>query len=504
MQAQKPSHSLTLEIRITLVVVSILSYAMLALLLYPTGGASVSLFLLLPVLVSGWCFGLRLGLWIGLVLLLLNELTVIWLTNRSWEDVLRYDVPAYLVMFSGNILVARLHDMGERLRQSLERQTQLEIDLRESETRFKTFLEQSPFSTQIFRPDGSVITLNPAFSKLWNANPAESQYVIDHYNILRDEQLEKSGLLTFIRQGFTDRFTEIPAIEYNPQKTESVKETHLTTQWVLGHIWPIKDEQGRVQQVVLMHQDITARKQVEMQQLELALTQERADLLKELLNTLSHDLKTPLSIINTNLYLLEKKSDPAYQKSKIETSKEQVHRLSQIIQSILTTSYLETATVFSIEPVNLNAIADQVREELSTVAENHAITFERQFESTLPLARANQIELRRVLINLVENALHYTPDKGRVTLRTFTQDRGVVIEVADTGIGIDAQDLPHIFDDFYRADKARTTNHGGTGLGLAIARKIVERHQGKIEVESIPGQGSTFRVCLPQFDEPHD
>jgi len=387
------------------------------------------------------------------------------------------------------------------LKQSLDRQTQLETALRESETRFQTFFEQSPFSTQIFRPDGSVIMLNSAFGKLWNANPAESQYVVENYNILQDEQLEKTGLMPFIKQGFTDRFAEIPAIEYNPQKTDMVKDTHLTTQWVLGHIWPIKDEQGRVQQVVLMHQDITARKQVEVQQLELALTQERADLLKELLNTLSHDLKTPLSIINTNLYLLEKKFDPEYQKSKIETSKEQVHRLSQMIQSILTTSYLETAAVLSIEPVYLNLIADQVREELSTIAENRAITFERLFEATLPPARANKIELRRVLMNLVENALNYTPSQGCITLKTFTQDDRVAIEVIDTGIGIEAQDLPHIFDDFYRADKARTTNHGGTGLGLAIARKIIERHHGKIEVESTPGQGSTFRVWLPKFEE---
>src|SRR6185295_11974049 len=117
------------------------------------------------------------------------------------------------------------------------------------------------------------------------------------------------------KEGFTNHFTEIPAIEYNPQQTEMVKNTHLITRWVLGHIWPIKDEQGQVKQVVLMHQDITARKQVEAQRLELALIQERAHLLKELLNTLSHDLKTPLSILTTNLYLLEKKTDPEYQRS---------------------------------------------------------------------------------------------------------------------------------------------------------------------------------------------
>ncbi len=213
--------------------------------------------------------------------------------------------------------------------------------MHESETRFRTLVEQSPFSTQIFRPDGSVITVNKAFCTLWGASPAEAQYIIDNYNILKDEQLEISGLMSFIKQGFTDCFTEIPVIEYNPQKTEMVKHTGLTTRWVVGYIWPVKDKQGRVEQVVLTHQDVTERKQVEAQQLELARTRARADLLNELLNTLAHDLKTPLSIINTSLYLLEKTADPAYQKQKIDTIREQSQRLNQMIQNILTVSYLE-------------------------------------------------------------------------------------------------------------------------------------------------------------------
>ena len=373
--------------------------------------------------------------------------------------------------------------------------------MRESEARFRTLVEQSPFSTQIFRPDGSVIMLNHAFCTMWGASPEEAQYVIENYNILKDEQLELSGLMPYIKQGFTDQFTEIPAIEYDPQKTDMVKQTGLATKWVVGYIWPVKDEQGKVQQVVLTHQDITERKQVEIQQLELARTHARADLLYELLNTLSHDLKTPLSIINTSVYLLEKTTDPAYQKQKLDTIRDQSHRLNQMIQNILTVSYLETAVDSTLQVLDLNQLAVEIGGEFSAVAENRSITLEFDLESTLPSIQANEVEFRRVLVNLLENALHYTPAGGRITLHTFTKSNEVALEVRDTGIGIETSDLPHIFDHFYRADKARANNHGGSGLGLAIVKKIIERHQGRIEIESVPGQGSSFRIWLPVFQE---
>jgi signal transduction histidine kinase len=391
------------------------------------------------------------------------------------------------------------HDLRYRLKQKVNRRLQAEAALRESETRFRTLVEQSPFSTQIFRPDGSVIMLNQAFCSLWGASSEEAQYIIENYNILKDEQLELSGLMPFIKRGFTDCFTEIPEIEYNPQKTEMVKEISLSTKWVVGYIWPVKDEQGQVQQVVLTHQDITERKQVEIQQIELARTRARADLLTELLNTLSHDLKTPLSIINTSVYLLEKSADSAYQKQKLGTIHAQSQRLNQMIQNILTVSYLETALDSSMEVLDLNQIAVQIGQEFSVVAENRSITLEFDLESTLPPVHANEIEFRRVLVNLIENALHYTPAAGRITLHTLTQSNEVGVEVRDTGIGIEASDLPHIFNHFYRADKARTTHLGGTGLGLAIVKKIIERHQGRIEIESIPGQGTNFRIWLPVF-----
>lgn len=339
--------------------------------------------------------------------------------------------------------------------------------------------------------------VNQAFCSLWNASPAEAQYVVMHYNILKDEQLETNGLMPFIKRGFTDGFAEIPAIQYDPRKTEMVKHTHLAAKWVIGYIWPVKDEHRQVQQVVLMHQDITERKQAESQQLELAVTRERADLLKELLNTLSHDLKTPLSIMNTSLYLLQKTSDPAYQQSKLETIQQQAHHLNQMLHNILTASYLETASEVVAQRLDVNAMVKQIEEEFRRVAEDRSVTLHVMLDSALPSVMGNEVELRRVLVNLVENAIRYTPANGSITLQTFREDNQVVVEVRDTGMGIEEADMAHIFDPFYRADKARATDHGGTGLGLAIAKKIIERHQGRIEVESKPNQGSNFRIRLP-------
>ncbi|MHB9091962.1 MAG: sensor histidine kinase, partial [Chloroflexota bacterium] len=107
--------------------------------------------------------------------------------------------------------------------------------------------------------------------------------------------------------------------------------------------------------------------------------------------------------------------------------------------------------------------------------------------------------LKQVLLILVDNALKYTTAEGRVEVSLKCRGNSAILKVADTGIGISADDLPHVFERFYRADKARARDEGGVGLGLAIAQSIVERHGGLIAVESSPGDGSVFTVTLPCF-----
>jgi len=106
-------------------------------------------------------------------------------------------------------------------------------------------------------------------------------------------------------------------------------------------------------------------------------------------------------------------------------------------------------------------------------------------------------QLKQVLVALLDNALKYTPYEGTISLSLTTDERFAIVKVSDTGIGISPDDLPHIFERFYRADRTRSRDRGGSGLGLAIVQSIVQEHQGTIEVESTPGRGSTFTLSLP-------
>jgi PAS domain S-box-containing protein len=243
--------------------------------------------------------------------------------------------------------------------------------------------------------------------------------------------------------------------------------------------------------------DVTERKLAEAQHMELALANQKAQILKEFLNTLSHDLKTPLSVINTSLYLLERATDPVNQKQRVAQIKAQAHHLEKLIQDILMASRLDTVPNLSFRQLDLNKIVRAVQAQFQSTAEQQALDLRAELDADLPPVLASEDELQRALLNLVENAVRYTPSGGKVAVRTYCANHEIVVEIADTGIGIDSADQAHVFDHFYRADKARATNTGGTGLGLAIVKRIVEMHAGTIDLESAPGKGSTFRVRLP-------
>jgi two-component system sensor histidine kinase BaeS len=114
----------------------------------------------------------------------------------------------------------------------------------------------------------------------------------------------------------------------------------------------------------------------------------------------------------------------------------------------------------------------------------------------------DEIYLSRAVTNLITNAINFTPSGGEIAIDVYGRGEDVVIQVADSGIGISEEDLPHIFDRFFKSDPARSGEKGGTGLGLPITKKIVEAHGGTIEVESVLGEGSTFRLVLPLKSAP--
>ncbi len=212
----------------------------------------------------------------------------------------------------------------------------------------------------------------------------------------------------------------------------------------------------------------------------------------------SHELRTPLAVIQaeSTLALSKERSATEYRKSLELVSQESAY-MSSLVGKLLFLARSDSGKEpLVMEPVNLKDIISGLSAEAEVLARD------KNLQVTLgPLAdltvKGDKVKLRQLFSNLLENAIRYTPDGGRISGSAVRKDDMAEVAISDTGIGIAAEHLPHIFERFYRVDKARSRAEGGAGLGLAIAKYIAEVHGGHIEVESEPGKGSTFRVTLP-------
>lgn len=250
-------------------------------------------------------------------------------------------------------------------------------------------------------------------------------------------------------------------------------------------------------EVLVIVRDITRRKWTHEQQIKLAVQQDRIQLLEEIITDLSHDIRTPLASIKTNLYLLEKQPDPEKRRKYMGTMDAQILHLTKLVDEILVMFRLDKGVNLTFTLLNLNTLIRNIGSEFRGLIEKKKLRAVFDIDFDLPRIMGSESELIRCFTQLIENAINYTPVGGSVLVKTMLTEKNIVVEVSDTGIGIEEEDLPRIFEHFYRADKARNSNQGGTGLGLAIVKRIVELHRGTIEVESVVDKGSTFRVRLP-------
>jgi signal transduction histidine kinase len=208
----------------------------------------------------------------------------------------------------------------------------------------------------------------------------------------------------------------------------------------------------------------------------------------------SHELRTPTTNIRLYLELLENAS-PDKQKQYIAVVQDQSRHLVKLVEDILDLSRLSRVRTqkSSFTPIHINMIAAQVVESHQPLAQASGIELIFEAEPDLPLLIGSYDQILRLVTNLVSNAIRYTRD-GEVRVTTMRSGSRIGLQVSDTGIGIKEEDMPHIFERFYRGDNVRQSKTPGTGLGLAIAKEIVDVHEGKLEVESKLGRGSTFRV----------
>jgi two-component system phosphate regulon sensor histidine kinase PhoR len=228
----------------------------------------------------------------------------------------------------------------------------------------------------------------------------------------------------------------------------------------------------------------------------------------EFVDNLSHELRTPLSTVTLLAETLAREAEaaelPARMKDRIARIEEETGHLAQMVNEMLDLARIEGGSQLRFEDdVDLGRLAAASAERLRVFAERSGVNLGTDIEPGLPRVRGDRERLGQVIVNLVHNAVKFSPDGGDVTVHVRSAGPAVEVAVVDHGIGIARADRSRIFERFYKVDRARGRG-GGTGLGLAIARHVVEGHGGTIRVSSQEGAGSTFTVTIPAAQPPRE
>jgi signal transduction histidine kinase len=262
----------------------------------------------------------------------------------------------------------------------------------------------------------------------------------------------------------------------------------ITRGEVIGALEAINKRNGKgyTEQDVALMQALASQAAVAIENARLF---QQTDLIAELM----HEVKTPLMAITTASELLARQSDPKL----LDLIQKQTQRLSKLTKDFLELSRLESGRVhLRLEKVDLTYLVKEVVNLEKPRAEKKQVRLQTELPAVLPPVRVDPARMLQVLINLVSNAIKYNREGGTVTVCVNVGQEEIIIEVIDTGWGIEADYLPHLFDRFYRVPDKEGFSEG-TGLGLPITKKIIEAHNGRIQVTSQPDQGSTFSCLIP-------
>lgn len=366
-----------------------------------------------------------------------------------------------------------------------------------------------------FMMTGLIITYALFFQNLFKLAPIardkvmemmqEPVFVLDEQYRIVDINPSARRLLQDIRQTPNENFIGETITSVFISNSELVledtmrREVRVETEGQINYyefrMSPLLDSRASQHGTVLILNNITRRKQVQERELEIKLEKERSHLLAEFIRTTSHEFRTPLAIINSSAYLTARNTDPEKRLEKAALIQEHVTRITKLIDMLLMISTLET-TSLEFSTINVTDLFNMLLSKYPAMPEQASI--QSHVAAQMPLIKGNCDFLVVAVEQLVDNARRYTPADGSVTLQAYPKDGTVVIEVQDTGVGIKQDDLPFIFNTFWRRDNVHSTP--GMGVGLPIADKVVKLHGGKIEVESEPGKGSLFRVILPKTE----
>ena len=376
---------------------------------------------------------------------------------------LQREIPIYSRDEIGR-LAGAINHMAQRLSHTIR-------EITEEKNRAQAILNSMADGVIAVDRAGRVLLVNPVVEKVFGITQAESRgkSVI---GVIRNFELER-----LLQQALATReqvMRELVILTPEPR----VFRVHIT---------PLRGTDEGPGGVVALLRDITERRRLEQMR-------------TEFVANVSHELRTPLTSIRGFLETLLDGAveDPLTARRFLEIMVMETNRLTRLIDDLLQLSRLEDRrTVLRHERVDMATVVGRVVDIFQTRAQEKGVELGVEVEAHLPPVSGDPDMLAQVLVNLVDNAVKYTPEGGRITIRAGVVGGRLRVSVADTGVGIPEESLSRVFERFYRVDKARAREQGGTGLGLAIVKHIVEAHGGRVWAQSEVGRGSTFTFELP-------
>lgn len=360
--------------------------------------------------------------------------------------------------------------------------TQLENALQQSEARFDTFFNLVPIAIYTKDTEGRYTSANADTLTYWSENPVG----------YTDAELLPVEIATKLRA------VDLQVMEADQEcyvEEELIRQGVLCT--LLSRKVPIRNQHNKVIGIIGISIDISERKLVEQQHLQLEVEKERLKLLSDFITQVSHEFRTPLSIIQTSSYMMSKiGNDPDKRQHYLSKIKQQSQNIDSLIKNMLTLFVLNSEQIQTTEKIAINLLLQNIYDKKLSKSGIERVASVLELSENPLIVQGNVGCFTQAIECIWDNAEMYTSCDDDIMIRSGFVDGNVYVDIIDTGIGICDDDLLHIFESFYRVDKAGSTR--GFGLGLAIAKAVFDKFNGKIEVESAIGQGSTFRILLPK------
>ena len=357
--------------------------------------------------------------------------------------------------------------MASRLKNTLH-------EIRNEKDKSETILQHMTDGVIAFNKFGELIHINPAARELLKINNTAGLDFNTLFGSTTDMSVEK--------------------ILFLPQFKGAERNITTDTNELIVHFAPIKNTEDNSDGIIAVIQDITEQRRLDKAR-------------REFVANVSHELRTPLTTVKSYSETLidslsDGNPDPNMFTAFLNVINGETDRMTRLVKDLLLLSRLDYSLKdMPKEPFDISKMIKSLVERLRITSDEKRQTITYEPTNALPMYVGSPDRIEQVLINIITNAIKYTPQNGRILVTTMYMYNSICIKVTDSGIGIPEKSLEHIFERFYRVDKARSREMGGTGLGLAIAKEIVEAHDGTIEIKSKAGHGTEVIINLPVLPE---